>query len=333
MEEENLSEKKEKKTLKISKTWIAGIAGVLIGVLLMAILWYIGVPYFGNETLASFKGGRLTKNTVYNEMKKYYPISYILDLVDEEILKDKYTLTEEETQELTEEADKYISMYAMYYGYTEEQFLSENGFSSKEDFINYLSLDKKRNLYYIDYLKTIISKEEIEAYYNDNVYGEINTNHMLVKVSEDVTEDQALKLAKEIITKLDKGTSFADVAAEYKDKVTYEELGYNGFNSGLVSEYVEGSKALENNAYSKEPVKTEFGYHVIYRIDQKEKESLENVENQIVEILGKNLEKEDEYLQFKALIKLREENNLKFTDKNYQEEYDKYCKEVNGEEE
>ena len=154
---------------------------------------------------------------------------------------------------------------------------------------------------------------------------------MLVKVSEDVTEDQSLKLAKEIITKLDEGKSFADVASEYEDKVTYEELGYNGFNSGLVSEYVEESKVLENNTYSKEPVKTEFGYHVIYRIDQKEKESLENVENQIVEILGKNLEKEDEYLQFKALIKLREESNLKFADKSYQEEYDKYCKEVNGE--
>lgn len=32
---------------------------------------------------------------------------------------------------------------------------------------------------------------------------------------------------------------------------------------------MEAMQKLENNSYSKEPVKTSYGYHVIYRIDQK----------------------------------------------------------------
>ena len=140
-------------------------------------------------------------------------------------------------------------------------------------------------------------------------------------------------MAKEIIAKLDAGTSFDDVVKEYEGKITYEELGYNGFDSNLVSEYVEASKALENGTYSKEPVKTEFGYHIIYKIAQKEKPTLEEATNDIVTILGKDLETEDSNLRYKALIKLREENNLDIKDSKFKTEYEKYCKEINGEEE
>lgn len=338
MEEENLSgkEKKEKNFLKIFKKkeiWISGIVGILIGGALIYLLGVIGVPGLGNATVATMKTGKITENSLYKEMKKYYPISYILELVDDSILKDKYELNEEQNSEIDEQIEYYLNMYESYYGYTEEEFLSENGFESKEEFKNYLALDYKRNLYYIDYLKTIISEEEINNYYNESVYGEINTKHILAKVSDDVTEESALKLAKEIIAKLDAGTSFDNVVTEYGDKITYEELGYNGFTSNLVSEYVEASKALENGTYSKEPVKTSFGYHVIYKIDQKEKPSLEEATDDIVSVLGKDLEAKDSNLRYKALIQLREENNLKIKDSKFKTEYEDYCKEINGEKE
>lgn len=333
MEEENLSGKEKGNFLKIFKKkeiWISGIIGILIGGLLIYLLGVIGVQGLGNETVATIKTGKITENNLYKEMKKYYPISYILELVDDLILKDKYELTDEQNSEIDEQADYYLNMYKTYYGYTEEEFLSENGFESKEEFKKYLALDYKRNLYYIDYLKTLISEEEINNYYNEKVYGEIDTKHILVAVSDDVTDEQALKLAKKIIAKLDSGTSFDDVVKEYEDKITYEELGYNGFNSNLAEEYVEASKTLENGAYSKEPVKTDFGYHIIYRIDQKEKPSLEDAQSDIVEILGKDLEAEDQNIRYKALIKLREENNLDIKDSKFKKEYEEYCKEINS---
>lgn len=338
MEEENLSGNEKKKGkflkgLKKKEIWISLIIGILIGGLLIYVLQILGIPGLGNETVATMKTGSITENNLYKEMKKYYPISYVLDFIDKSLLENKYELNDEQNSEIDKQMEYYFTMYETYYGYSEEEFLNQNGFVTKEEFKQYLSLDYKRNLYYIDYLKTIISEEEINNYYNEKVYGEIDTKHMLVAVSENVTDAEASKLAKEIITKLNAGTSFEEVAEQYKDKVTYEELGYNGFASSLVSEYVEASKALENGTYSKEPVKTSFGYHVIYKIDQKEKPSLEEAKDDIVSVLGKDLESKDTNIKYKALIQLREENNLDIKDSKYREEYAEYCKEINGEEE
>ena len=41
---------------------------------------------------------------------------------------------------------------------------------------------------------------------------------MLAAISDDVTDEQALALAKEIIAKLDSGANFDDVAKEYEGK-------------------------------------------------------------------------------------------------------------------
>lgn len=330
MKEEKVIKEEKKSIFSKKEVWISGIVGLLLGAAIMVLLYITGVPGFGNERIATVKGGIIKKNDIYNEMKKVFPVSYALDAVDNEILGNKYKLTDDQKKEVEEQADYYISTYETYYGYTEEEFLSENGFESKEDFINYLTLNYKRDLYYVDYLKTKIEQDKIQTYYDENVYGEINTKHILVEVTDDVTDEQAKAIAKEIIAKLDSGKSFDEVAEEYKDKVTYEDLGYNGFNSALVTEYVEASKALENGTYSKEPVKTEYGYHVIYKVDQKDKPSLEEATNDIVKILGEDLEAEDSYIKYKALIKLREDSNLKFKDSKYKEEYKEYCDQVNS---
>lgn len=333
MEEKVVKEEKKKSIFSKKEVWISGIVGLLLGAIIMVLLYVAGVPGFGNKTIATVKGGSIKQNELYKEMKKVYSVNYVLDLVDKEILKNKYNLTEEQKKEVEEQADYYLTTYETYYGYTEEEFLSENGFSTKQEFIDYLTLNYKRDLYYIDYLKTKIDQEEIQAYYDENVYGEINTKHILVEVDDDVTEEQALAKAKEIIAKLDSGKTFEEVTEEYGDKIISEDLGYNGFNSGLVTEYVEASKGLENGTYSKEPVKTDYGYHVIYKIDQKDKPSLEEATNDIVEVLGEELEAEDTYIQYKALIQLREDNKLNFKDSKFKEQYKEYCDQVNGTEE
>ena len=330
MKEEKVIKEGKESIFSKKEVWISGIVGLLLGATIMVLLYITGVPGFGNEIIATVKGGSIKKNDIYNEMQKVFSVNYALDVVDNEILKNKYKLTDDQKKEVEEEADYYISTYETYYGYTEEEFLSENGFESKEDFINYLTLNYKRDLYYVDYLKTKIEQDKIQTYYDENVYGEINTKHILVEVTDDVTDEQAKAIAKEIIAKLDSGKSFDEVAEEYKDKVTYEDLEYNGFNSGLVTEYIEASKVLENGTYSKEPVKTEYGYHVIYKIDQKDKPSLEEATNDIVKILGEDLEAEDSYIKYKALIKMREDSKLKFKDSKYKEEYKEYCDQVNS---
>ena len=96
-----------------------------------------------------------------------------------------------------------------------------------------------------------------------------------------------INLAKEIISKLNEGKSFDEVKEEYKDKITYEELGYKSYNASLESAYMNEMESLSNESYSKTPVKTSYGYHIVYRIDQKEKPSLEDVKEEVTETTTK----------------------------------------------
>ena len=139
---------------------------------------------------------------------------------------------------------------------------------------------------------------------------------------------------EEIIAKLDSGKSFDDVTAEYENTDVTEEVKFDSFEaSKYAANYVNASKSLEAGQYTKQAVKTDYGYHVIYCVSKvAEKPSLDQVKDKIVNVLAEDLEEEDQYIRYKALIKLREENNVKFKDKNYDEQYKEYCDQVNGNE-
>ncbi len=229
--------------------------------------------------------------------------------------------------EIKETAENYYKAYKQYYQADKEKFLSNNGFSSEKAFLEYLKLQYRRNTYAKDYIKTLISDKDVEKYYNDNVYGDINTKHILVKVdssASDKDKKAAEDLAKEIISKLNDGKSFDEVKDEYKDKITYEELGYKSYNANLESAYMDAMQKLDNNSYSKEPVKTSYGYHVIYRIDQKDKPALEDVKEEIIDSLVSEKKSEDKNISYIALDKMREEAGLKFSDTVLEKKYNTY---------
>lgn len=331
-EQDNLSGKEKKKSLSIFKKkeiWISGVIGLVLGAVLIYVFAILGILGLNqNKTLATFKGGKITESDIYDELKEY-GLDYTLQLADEAILDNKYQLTDEQKAEIENDLYSLLS----YYGYTEEEFLEEFDLNSKEEIADYtgLSLEYKTNLACIDYFKTLIPIEDIENYYNENVeFGEINTKHILVQVSDNVTEEQALATANEILAKLKKGTSFDDVAKEYEDKVITENVDFDSFSADtLATAYVEASKKLEKDTYTTKAVKTNYGYHIIYCTNKADKPALEEIENDIVEILGEDLEAEDQYIRYKALIKLREDNNLKFKDKDLEADYKEYCEQVN----
>ena len=124
-------------------------------------------------------------------------------------------------------------------------------------------------------------------------------------------------------------TSFDEVKDEYKDKITYEELGYKAYNASLESAYMEAMQKLENNSYTKEPVQTSYGYHVIYRIDQKEKPALKDVKEEIITSLVSEHKSKDTSVQYKALDKMREDAKLKFTDTVLEKKYETYKSQYN----
>lgn len=305
------------------------VGGILITVLVVVIIWpdRIATLKDGTQPVAKIDGYTVTANDLYEDMKDVYSISSLLDKIDNKILEEKYPETDEMNDELKQQAESYYSAYKQYYKMDKETFLSNNGFGSEKAFLEYLRLQYRRNKYAEDYIKTLISDKEVEKYYEDKVYGDINTKHILVKVDSSASDEDKKKaedLAKEIISKLNDGKSFDDVKEEYKDQITYEELGYKSYNANLESDYMEAMQKLENNSYSKEPVKTSYGYHVIYRIDQKEKPALEDVKEEIIDSLVSEKKSEDKNISYVALDKMREESGLKFSDTVLEKKYNTY---------
>jgi peptidyl-prolyl cis-trans isomerase C len=85
---------------------------------------------------------------------------------------------------------------------------------------------------------------------------EVHAQHILVK-----TEDEA----KSVIAELDKGADFGELAKKYSTDPSASsggDLGYFGHDD-MVKAFTDAAFALSPGRYSKTPVKTEFGWHVI----------------------------------------------------------------------
>ncbi len=299
------------------------VAGILITAIVATLIWpeRIATLSDGTQPVAEINGEKITANALYDDMKKQYQVSMLLNIVDDMILSEMYEETDEMKENVEKSAQNFYSQAESYYQMTKEQFLSQNGLASHEEFLEFLKLDYRRNEYFQSYVKSLVKDKEIEKYYEDKVYGDIDSKHMLVAIGTDMKDEDAKKLANEIISKLNEGKSFDEVKEEYKDKITYEELGYQPFNANLQESYMTAIKNLENGKYTTEPVATTYGYHVIYRIDQKEKPSLEDIKDEIIDTLAEEKENEDKNLYNKSLIKLREDKEFKFFDTALEDKY------------
>ena len=305
------------------------LGGILVTVLVVVLIWpdRIATLKDGTQPVATIDGMTLTADELYEDMKDIYSVSSLLDKLDTKILTDKYPDTDEMDDEVTSQAENYYKAYEQYYKMSKEDFLKQNGFNTEKKFLEYLKLNNRRTKYVKEYTENEVTDKEINKYYGDKVYGDINTKHMLVKVDSSASDDdkkEAENLAKEIISKLDEGKTFDEVKEEYKDKITYEELGYKSYNAALEEAYKNEMKNLKDGEYSKEPVKTSYGYHIVYRIDQKEKPALEDIKDQIKEEIADEKISNDKNLYYVALDKMRENANLKFEDTVLKEKYDNY---------
>ena len=112
-----------------------------------------------------------------------------------------------------------------------------------------------------------VTEAEIKAEYDSKINAEKGTeykaSHILVK-----TEDEA----KKMIAELDKGADFGKLAnknsLDAKESQNGGDLGW--FSAGqMVAPFSEAVATLEKGKYTKVPVKTQFGYHVILKEDSR----------------------------------------------------------------
>ncbi|OUN00509.1 MAG: hypothetical protein BAA02_05870 [Paenibacillaceae bacterium ZCTH02-B3] len=122
-------------------------------------------------------------------------------------------------------------------------------------------------------LEAAVTEDEMRAEFEKSPqdFNTATVRHVLIATTdsqtgeEKRTEEEALQLAREVKDKLQKGADWNEIAREYSDDPGSKENGglYENVKTGL---WVEAFKKAANSqpvGVIGDPVKTEYGYHVI----------------------------------------------------------------------
>lgn len=286
----------------------------------------------GEEVVASIEGKDFTANELYDNMKNQYGTSMLINMIDSYIA-DKEIGDSEDADVY---ADSYISQIKLQYEQSEMDFneaLVNAGYENEEAFKKIIISDYKMNEVTEKYLKDELTDKEIEKYYKDKISEELNVKHILIipDVAEGVSdqakaeaEDAAYKKAQELIKKLDEGANFDELAKDNSDDTATASNGgviNNVTKEGYVTEFYNAAYALEDGKYTATPVKSKYGYHIIYRVSKTDKKSLEELKDSIKDTLIQEKMQNDANLQVKTWDKIRSKYNLNIIDTNIKNTY------------
>ena len=289
----------------------------------------------GENAVVTFTEGGISSDELYKSLKESYGAERLMNLIDNKLLNEKYETSTEaksyinQTVKTTKDAAKKVNadfdLYLAYY----------YGLKNESEFRDYLSLNYKRSLWAEEYAEETVTDKQIQEYYETEVVGDIDASHILITVDtkDNATEEEkktaeqkAYDKAKDIIEKLKKGEDFSKLAKEYsKDSTTASKGGSLGkINKGdYADEVFEALKNLKDGSYSTSPVKSSYGYHIVYRTSQDKKAELnDELTKEIKTTIGKEIADESGF-SVKALKALREKNNMKFEDTELEKEFEK----------
>ena len=169
-------------------------------------------------------------------------------------------------------------------------FYTENitSFMTEEEIdVEFLSIDTEEIAQSIEF-----SPLDVEQYYKENIERfrsneERKSSHILISFDDEVIEDAAQEQSKDILVRIKGGESFEELAQEFSDD---SGSATNGGDLGwaepglFVSEFDQVLYALEIGEIS-DPVKTQFGYHIIRLDDLKEgrKKEFAEIEEELTE--------------------------------------------------
>lgn len=303
---------------------------LLIGLISLGVLATTGcgkIPKLenGEEVVASLDGKNFTANDLYNELKKQGGSSVLVNMIDTFITNQEIT----DSKEAEEYAASLIKQYKLSYkqnGADFEAALISNGYANEDEFKKVIATDYKKSEIAKKYIKADITDDELKDYYDNHISDELSVKHILIapEVSDNATDEEktnaenaALEKAKNLIEQLNNGADFDTLAKENSsDDATKDNGGVinNVVKEGYVTEFWNAAYALENGKYTTEPVKTQYGYHIIYKVSHTEKKSLDEMKDTLYNKIVSEKINNDSSLEQKTWVKIREKYNLAIND-------------------
>ncbi|QWI48371.1 peptidylprolyl isomerase PrsA [Bacillus mycoides] len=211
-----------------------------------------------SDKIVTSKAGNITKEEFYNQMKTQSGKQVLNIMVMEKVLIHNYKVDDKEVDKKYDEMKKQV-------GDQFDTLMKQQGL--KEETVKNgvrASLAQEQAIE-----KTITDKE-----LKENYKPEIKASHILVK-------DEAT--AKKVKEELGQGKSFEELAKQYSEDTGSKEkggdLGY--FTAGkMVKEFEDAAYKMKKDEVS-EPVKSQFGYHIIKVTDIKEQKPFDEVKGDI----------------------------------------------------
>lgn len=292
--------------LLIKQKILLAVGGAAVGAAIAGGIWFVS----GNPTLATIGSEKITEAQLRTELEKVGAKSVLSRMIDQEVIrqaakKQNLTVTDKELQDEVNNFKKQFPSEDVF-----KQTLANEGMSMDE------FQTQVRDKILLDKLaaKDVkITEDEIKKYYDEHGKEfeqpeQVRARHILVD-----TEDEA----KAIEDRLKKGEDFAKIAQE-KSKDTSSavkggDLGFFGPGT-MVPEFDKVAFSLKVNEVS-QPVKTQFGYHVIQLLEKKaaQKATLEEARPKIEKQL-----KEEKVIPVQQLLPdLRKQVDIKILSNKY----------------
>lgn len=295
----------------------------------------------GDDAVITYENGdMISVNDLYEKMKNSFALESLITLSDTHILEKEF---EDYIDKAKESAEAYVKAITEQYGGEEEflKALQQAGYSNVEAYQEYMYLSYLQSHAIEEYSKDQIKDKEIEDYYENTLKGDIELSHILItpEVKDDMSddekkeaEDKAKEKINEIIDKLknadDVEEEFKKLAAEYSEdkrnstgelgKITYGDLDKN------YDELLDAAYKLKDGEFSTSLITTELGYHVILKTKSYDKESIDDLKDEIRSTLGTEYASKTADVSITALQHYRKKHGMEIQDSELQKQYATY---------
>lgn len=227
---------------------------IAIAATISAGLLVSGCNTGSGDVVIESKAGDITKDEFYTEMKNSIGDQVLQQMMLEKILEKEYDVEDKEV-------DKQVKEMKDELGEQFEMVLQQQGIQDEEQLKEQLHV----SLLYEEAMfgDVEIPDKELKEQY-ERMKTEVKASHILVSDEKE---------AKDIKNKLDDGADFAKLAKEHSSDGSSENGGDLGwFSTGeMVPQFEDAVFNMKKGEIS-DPVKSEFGYHIILLEDKRDKE-------------------------------------------------------------